>query len=92
MTSLTGHSSWVISSSISPDSRYLLSGSSDKNVRIYDLNQTKQSSALFSSSASGGEVWGVCWRPMPSAGGGMFVTGTEDGIWRIWRGAGVSAA
>lgn len=89
MAHLTGHTSWVLSTSISHDSRYLLSGSSDKTVRVYDLNQTKQSSAVFSAPSGGGEVWSVSWKPVPSGGGGgMFVTGGEDGTVKFWRAAG----
>jgi len=88
---LTGHSSWVLSSSISHDSRYLLSGSSDKSIRIFDLTQTRQPSAVFSTATGGGEAWSVSWKPMASTGsGGMFVTGGEDGFARFWRAAGAS--
>ena len=46
--------------------------------------------AAVSTIQDTGEVWGVSWRPKPSAnsGAGAFVSGGEDGVVRWWRSAG----
>jgi len=85
---LTGHTSWVLSTDISPDGRLAVSGSADKTIKVWDL----ASRTAVSTIQESGEVWGVSWRPKPSAPGsaGAFVSGGEDGHVKWWRSAGAS--
>jgi len=89
VASLTGHSSWVLSTDISPDSRLALSGSADKTIKVWDI----AARAAVSTIQDTGEVWSVSWRPKPPAAGsvGAFVSGGEDGVVKWWRGAGAAA-
>lgn len=86
VASLTGHSSWVLSTQISPDGKLALSGSADKTIKVWDLSTRTTVSTVQDT----GEVWSVGWRPNPSGmnTSGAFVTGGEDGHLRWWRAAG----
>jgi WD repeat-containing protein 61 len=104
VASFTGHSSWVLSTDISPDGRLGLSGyvfalfSRKPNLTKYYPRSADRSikvwdigaRAAVSTIQDTGEVWSVCWRPkLPTAGSaGAFVSGGEDGVVRWWRGAG----
>jgi len=83
VASFSGHSSWVLCADISPDGRLGLSGSADKSIKVWDI----AARAAVSTIQDTGEVWGVSWRPRPSAigaGPGAFVSGGEDGVVRWW--------
>ncbi|KAI0827040.1 WD repeat-containing protein 61 [Trametes gibbosa] len=86
VATLSGHSSWVLSTDISPDGRLAVSGSADKTMKVWDLGAR----AAVSTVQDTGEVWSVSWRPKPSPHGtaGAFVSGGEDGLVRWWRSAG----
>jgi len=86
VATLAGHSSWVLSTDISPDMRLAASGSADKTTKIWDLASRTAVCTLQET----GEVWSVSWRPKPPTPGsaGALVTGGEDGVVRWWRGAG----
>ena len=86
VATLSGHSSWVLSTDISPDNRLAVSGSADKTTKVWDI----AARAAVSTVQEQGEVWSVSWRPKPPAHGtaGAYVTGGEDGAVRWWRSAG----
>ncbi|KAI0360565.1 WD repeat-containing protein 61 [Trametes cingulata] len=86
VATLSGHSSWVLSTDISPDGRLAVTGSADKTMKVWDLGAR----AAVSTVQDTGEVWSVSWRPKPPAHGtaGAFVSGGEDGVVRWWRSAG----
>lgn len=86
VATLTGHTSWVLSTDISRDGRLALSGSADKTMKVWDLG----SRSAVSTVQDSGEVWSVSWRPRPPQHGsyGEFVSGGEDGVVRWWRSAG----
>ncbi|KAI1798096.1 WD repeat-containing protein 61 [Ganoderma leucocontextum] len=86
VATLSGHSSWVLSTDISPDGRLAVSGSADKTTKVWDI----AARAAVSTVQEQGEVWTVSWRPKPPAHGtaGAYVTGGEDGAVRWWRSAG----
>ncbi|KAF9269380.1 WD repeat-containing protein 61 [Marasmius fiardii PR-910] len=91
VATFSGHSSWVLSTDISPDGRLGLSGSADKTIKVWDIAARACVSTI--PDTGGGEVWAVSWRPKPpahGAGAGAFVSGSEDGIVRWWRGAGAN--
>ena len=54
--SMSGHVSWVISVSFSPDNEHLVSGSSDGCVKVWEVN-TRQCVHTFSEHQD--QVWGV---------------------------------
>jgi WD repeat-containing protein 61 len=58
-------------------------------MKIWDL----AARAAVCTIRDTGEVWGVAWRPNPSASGSgaAFVSGGDDGVVRWWRGAGTAA-
>ncbi|KAF8309560.1 WD repeat-containing protein 61 [Clavulina sp. PMI_390] len=85
VASMAGHSSWVLSTDFSLDSRLAASGSSDGTVKIWDIGGRQCVSTL---SDNAGEVWGVSWKPVPSAGNGALVSSGEDGKLRFWASAG----
>ncbi|KIJ10982.1 hypothetical protein PAXINDRAFT_164197 [Paxillus involutus ATCC 200175] len=89
VATLTGHSSWVLSTDISPDGRLAVSGSADKSIKVWDL----AARAAVSTIQEPGEVWSVAWRPKPAPVGsaGAFVSGGQDGHVRWWRSAGSGA-
>ncbi|KAF8339184.1 WD repeat-containing protein 61 [Cantharellus anzutake] len=90
VASFIGHASWVLSVDISPDGKLIASGSSDRNVKIWDLTSRQCVSTLSSSSEQSGEVWGVSWKPV--AGSSALVSTGEDGSLRWWRTAGAGAS
>jgi len=57
--SMSGHSSWVLGVSVSPDGSSFATCSSDKSVRIWDLN-TKSCAHVF-NDAHTDQVWSVVW-------------------------------
>ncbi|CCM00295.1 uncharacterized protein FIBRA_02325 [Fibroporia radiculosa] len=74
VATLAGHSSWVLSTDISPDGRLAVSGSADKTVKTWDL----AARAAVSTIQDTGEVWSVAWRPRPSgqnAAGSFYAAG-----------------
>jgi WD repeat-containing protein 61 len=104
VASLTGHSSWVLSSDISPDGRLALSGYAYRQPRCSHSLTTYYSSAdktikvwdltaraAVSTVADTGEVWAVSWQPSSAAASSSaFVTGGEDGVVRWWKAGGSS--
>ncbi|KAI0337983.1 WD repeat-containing protein 61 [Trametopsis cervina] len=86
VATLSGHTSWVLCTDVSPDGRFALSGSADKTMRVWDLGTRTSVSTIQDT----GEVWSASWRPKPPQHGsaGEFVSGGEDGAVRWWRSAG----
>jgi WD repeat-containing protein 61 len=101
---LSGHSSWVLSSDISPDGRLALSGyaygrpSFAFSLTICDSSADKTikvwdlaARAAVFTVAESQEVWAVSWQPSSAAASaGAFVAGGEDGFVRWFKAAGAS--
>ncbi|KAF8709023.1 Vacuolar assembling protein VPS41, partial [Rhizoctonia solani] len=64
VAAFSGHSSWVLSASLSSDGKLAASGSSDKHVRVWDIGARKS----LAVQQHAGEVWGVSWRPILAGG------------------------
>ena len=87
---LIGHSGPIYNVSFSPatessdisgpetKSRYLLSSSADKTVRLWSLETW---SPLVIYKGHGHSVWDVTWGPF----GSYFLTGSRDRTCRLWR-------
>ncbi|KAK4483672.1 hypothetical protein RD792_010877 [Penstemon davidsonii] len=60
VTSLSGHSSWVLSVDVSPDGAAIATGSSDKTVRLWDLKMRAATQILTSHMD---QVWAVAFGP-----------------------------
>ncbi|KAI9569278.1 WD40 repeat-like protein [Boletus coccyginus] len=86
VASLIGHSAWVLSADISPEGHLAVSGSADKNIKVWDL----AARASVSTTQESGEVWGVAWRlkPAPTGSAGASISGGQDSLVRWWRSAG----
>merc|ERR1711916_33197 len=74
---LKGHSSSVESVAWSADGRRVVSGSSDKTIRIWDVETGMEEKRLEGHSD---HVSSVAW----SADGRRVVSGSDDGTIRIW--------
>ncbi|MDM8562505.1 WD40 repeat domain-containing protein [Candidatus Marithioploca araucensis] len=88
VTLLKGHTNAVLSLAFSPDNRYLVSGSSDKNAIIW--NMESKASALGTSKPKGldsrlsghtKEIYAVAFTPDSQ----RVVTGSYDHSLRLWR-------
>jgi len=75
---LTGHSDLVISVAISPDGQTLVSGSSDKTIKIWNLATGDLIRTLSGHSYS---VWSVAISP----NGKTLVSGSSDKTIKIWN-------
>ncbi|GAB1519917.1 hypothetical protein RhiXN_04182 [Rhizoctonia solani] len=84
VAAFSGHSSWVLSASLSSDGKLAASGSSDKHVRVWDIGARKS----LAVQQHAGEVWGVSWRPILAGGGNTFVTGGEEKAVEWWSAPG----
>ena len=99
---MSGHSSWVLSSDISPDGRLALSGYAYRCPKLtFSLIICNSSAdktvkvwdlaarAAVSTIADGQEVWAVSWQSSSAAASSAaFVTGGEDGVVRWSKAAG----
>ncbi|CAM8979084.1 unnamed protein product [Rhodiola kirilowii] len=75
---MSGHASWVLSIDASPDGTSIASGSSDRTVRLWDLNMR---AAVQTMSNHSDQVWGVAFRPTgdtSSRGGGRLASVSDD--------------
>jgi len=84
VASLNGHSSWVLSASLSVDGRAAASGSADRTIKIWDI----AARACVSTIQEQGEIWGVSWKPDVVHTTGAFASAGTDGCVRFWRSAG----
>ncbi|KAF8006034.1 hypothetical protein BT93_K0352 [Corymbia citriodora subsp. variegata] len=76
--SMSGHASWVLSVDVSPDGAAIATGSSDRTVRLWDLNMR---AAVQTMSNHSDQVWGVAFRPMAGTGvraGGRLASVSDD--------------
>lgn len=100
VASLSGHSSWVLSSDISSDGRLALSGYAHGRLSLtFSLTICNSSAdktikvwdlaarAAVCTISESQEVWAVSWQPSSA---GAFVAGGEDGVVRWSKAAGTS--
>jgi WD40 repeat protein/serine/threonine protein kinase len=80
LASFTGHTHHVRCISCSADSRYIVSGSNDETVKVWDTETGKLVDSLNGKSSF---VHAVA----VSADGSVIVSRTADGSIKVWRGA-----
>jgi WD40 repeat protein len=74
---LTGHSGYVRSVAYSPDGKHLVSGSSDKTVKVWDSQTGKEECTLTGHSDF---VRSVAYSP----DGKHIVSGSDDRTVKVW--------
>ena len=72
-----GHEDWVRSVAVTPDGRYVVSGSDDKTVRVWDWQSGKEVRRLTGHERG---VMSVAVTP----DGRYVVSGSHDGTVRVW--------
>ncbi|CAG8772708.1 16296_t:CDS:2, partial [Acaulospora colombiana] len=75
---LSGHSDSVVSVGVSPDGRYIVSGSSGQTIRIWDAETGEAIGSPFSGHTD--SVTSVAFLP----NGKSIVTGSRDHTIRLW--------
>ncbi|PSB43226.1 hypothetical protein C7B80_24915 [Cyanosarcina cf. burmensis CCALA 770] len=76
--SLIGHSEWIRAIAFSPDGKYLISGSNDRTVRLWDL-QTGQLIRLLKGHKERVKYLRV------SEDGNLIISGSADSTLKIWE-------
>jgi WD repeat-containing protein 61 len=74
---MSGHASWVLSIDASPDGLAVATGSSDRTVRLWDLNMRTSVQTMSNHSD---QVWAVAFRPPGGAGvrAGRLASASDD--------------
>lgn len=75
---LSGHKGRVCAAAVSPDGRWLATGSYDDTVRLWDVATGRSAAALAGHS---GRVMSVAFSP----NGRLLASGSLDGTVRLWR-------
>jgi hypothetical protein len=78
LRSLEGHTDWVWAVAVSPDGRFIVSGSSDRTVKVWELESGR---LLRSLEGHTDGVWAVAVSP----DGRFIVSGSEDRTVKVWE-------
>ncbi len=74
---LEGHGAGVLAVAVTPDGRRAVSGSSDKTLKVWDL---EQGALLATLEGHGAQVWAVAVTP----DGRRAVSGSDDATLKVW--------
>nr|QCQ83088.1 putative protein VIP3 [Ambrosia artemisiifolia] len=74
-SSMSGHSSWVLSVDVSPDGAAIASGSSDRTVRLWD---PKMRAAVQTMTNHTDQVWGVKFEAVGGGARGSLLASVSD--------------
>ncbi|KAK1437613.1 hypothetical protein QVD17_03407 [Tagetes erecta] len=74
-SSMSGHSSWVLSVDISPDGAAIVSGSSDRTVKLWD---PKMRAPIQTMTNHTDQVWGVKFQPTGTGTGTLLASVSDD--------------
>ncbi|MGF1581896.1 MAG: protein kinase [Gemmataceae bacterium] len=75
---LRGHKEAVLAIAFTPDSKYMISGSADKTINIWDI---KNGSVIRTIASHTGPVTGISVSP----DGQQFASSSRDGTVRLWK-------
>lgn len=75
--SLSGHTSKVLSVAISPDNKFVATGSKDETVKLWDISTGK---CLKTLTGHNSNVTAVCFSP----DGKYLVSGDDNGTIKVW--------
>ncbi len=77
---LRGHTRWVSVLAFSPDRRWLVSGSGDHALRLWDLRAADPAANPLTLRGHDGPITSVAFQPH----GGLLASGSEDQTARLW--------
>ncbi|MBF0300646.1 MAG: hypothetical protein HQK51_18170, partial [Oligoflexia bacterium] len=72
LKTFSGHEDIVLSTAFSPDGTKFISGSSDKTIKLWDIDKPEQAIKTFKGHSSG--IYGVAFSPV----GTKFISGSND--------------
>ena len=76
---LTGHSDWVHAVAVTPDSKYVISGSSDSRLKVWDL----QTGSILRTLVTGHSDWVNAVAVTPDSK--YVISGSSDSRLKVWN-------
>jgi WD40 repeat protein len=78
LQTLQGHSGWILSIAFSPDGQWLASGSCDRTVKIWSVQDGQ---CIKTLKAHTNWVWSVAFSP----DGQAVASASDDGVIKLWH-------
>ncbi|MBI1764568.1 MAG: protein kinase [Acidobacteria bacterium] len=81
MAVLRGHGNWILSLALTPDGKQLASGSSDRTVKLWDLNRAREASFIDDYARK----WGGFKQAVLTPDGKRLLIGQGDQSATVWE-------